>query len=255
MAAVSSFRYSTGEITTAEKAKSFSWEAPIPVNRFWDSFSYPTARNFLANFSDHELEQLAVDPMGINPDDTTDQQKKLQLLLQLLRNKLAKEEAAISPPQSFYEVDYKRWNGIWQGIYTLENELDLPQAEETVRMLVEKRLDDSNVIPIHLLAEHLVKIWKYKEAEETARSVYEWMVSRPHLGKHSPQALNARRIIAKALWGQGPSRRSEAEALVAEIHELVYGMGGSKFAIYQEEEARLNEEMVAGLNLVIKKSY
>ncbi|KAJ6128299.1 hypothetical protein N7471_009516 [Penicillium samsonianum] len=247
MASVSSFRYSTGEIATAEAAKSFSWEAPVPVNSFWDSFSYPTARNFLGNFSDPELEQLAIDSVGIDPNNTADQQTKLQLLLQLLRNKLAKEEAATSPPQSLHEVDYKRWNGLWQGIYTLENELGLPQAEETVRMLVEKRPDESNVVPPHMLAEHLVKVGKYKEAEEIARPVCEWMDARPHLGKASPQALSARRIIARALWGQGPSRRSEAEALVAEIGELVAGMGGSRFDIYQEEEARLKKELVADL--------
>ncbi|KAJ5796732.1 uncharacterized protein N7518_005272 [Penicillium psychrosexuale] len=214
MTAISSFRYSTGEITTAEAAKSFSWEAPVPVNS--------TARNFLGNFSDSELEQLTVDSVGIYPDNTADQQEKLQLLLQLLQNKLAKEEAATSPPQSLYEVDYKRWYALWQGIYTLENELGHPQAEETVRMLVEKRPDESNIVPPYMLAEHLVKAGKYKEAEEIARPVC-----------------------------QGPPRLAEAEALVTEIRELVNSMGRSKFGIYQEEEARLNEEMVADLKVEI----
>ncbi|KAJ5406385.1 hypothetical protein N7465_007669 [Penicillium sp. CMV-2018d] len=242
------FRYSTGEIATAEAAKSFSWEAPVPVNRFWDSFSYCIARNFLGNFSDSELEQLALDPAGIDPDSTADQQTKLQLILQLLKRKLENEEAAVSQHQSFYEVDYKRWYALWQGIYSLENELDLPQAEETVRMLVEKRPDKSNIVPLHMLAEHLVKVGKYKEAEETELPVCEWMDSRPHLGKTSPQALNARRIIARALWGQGPSRRPEAEELVAMIRSLVDGMGESKFGVYREEERKLNEDMVAQLN-------
>ncbi|CAI7664814.1 unnamed protein product [Penicillium viridicatum] len=232
------FRYSTGEIATAEAAKSFSWEAPVPVNHFWDSFSYCIARNFLGNFSDSELEQLALDPAGIDPDSTADQQTKLQLILQLLKRKLEKEEAAVSQHQSLYEVDYKRWYALWQGIYSLENELDLPQAEGTVRMLVEKRPDKSNIVPLHMLAEHLVKVGKYKEAEETELPVWET----------SPQALNARRIIARALWGQGPSRRPEAEELVAMIYSLVDGMGESTFGVYQEEERKLNEDMVAQLN-------
>ncbi|KAI2696589.1 hypothetical protein CBS147332_8941 [Penicillium roqueforti] len=251
MTVVSSFRYSIAEIATAEAAESFSWEAPVPVNRFWDSFSYGTARSFLGNFSDAELEQLAIDPVVIDSDNTADQQKKLQLLLQLLRNKLANEETAISPPQSLYDVDYKRWYGLWQGIYTLENELNLPQAEETVRMLVERRPDESNVVPLHMLAEYFVKAGKYKEAEEIARPVCEWMDACPHLGKTSPQAINTRRIIARALWGHGPSRRSEAEALIANIRELVDGMGESKFCIYQKEEVRLNKEMLADLKLEI----
>ena len=61
------------------------------------------------------------------------------------------------------------------------------------------------------------------------------------------QAINARRIIAKALWLQGPSRRVEAEALVAEIHKIVDEMGGTKFGVYQEEERSLNKDMMAEL--------
>ncbi|KAJ5518662.1 hypothetical protein N7453_001084 [Penicillium expansum] len=114
-------------------------------------------------------------------------------------------------------------------------------------MLVEKRPDTSNVVPPHMLADHLVKVGKYKEAEEVVLPVCEWMDAQAKLGKGSPQALSARRTITRALWGQGPSRRSEAEALVVEIRELVDGMGGSKFEIYQEEEMGLYKEMVAGL--------
>ncbi|KAJ5863722.1 uncharacterized protein N7529_005638 [Penicillium soppii] len=115
-------------------------------------------------------------------------------------------------------------------------------------MLVEKRPDKSDIVPLHMLADHLVKVGKYKEAEEIERPVCEWMDTRPHLGRTSPQALNARRIIARALWGQGPSRQPEAEELVAMIHSLVDSMGESKFGIYHEEERRLNRDMVAHFN-------
>lgn len=237
-----SFRYSTGEVAINEAAKAFSWEAPVPVNRFWDSFQYCIARSFLDNFSDIQLEQLPI--VQDSPDN---QQTKLRLLLQLLQDKLEKEEANFSPPQSLYEVDYKRWYKLWQGIFAIQDELDLPEAEQTVRMLVEKRPDKSNVVPPHMLADYLVKIGKYKEAEDIERPVCDWMDARPHLGKSSPQAINARRIIARALWFQGASRRVEAEALIAEIYGIVDAMGGGKFGVYQEEEKRLNEEMVAEL--------
>ncbi|GLA56209.1 hypothetical protein AnigIFM63604_005669 [Aspergillus niger] len=244
-AAVSSlFRYSTGAVATSETAKAFSWEAPVPVNTFWDSFEYSVARNFLANFSDAELTQLPIDEAS-----SDDHRIKLQLLLRLLQEKLEQEKAATSPPQSLYTTDYLRWYQLWQGIYCLQDKLDLPEAEQTVRMLVEKRPDESNVVPPHMLADHLVKIGKYQEAEETERPVCAWMDSRPHLGPSSPQAINARRIIAQALWGQGPSRRSEAEALVAEIHRLVDTMDGGKFGVYQAEEKKLNEELVAKLHI------
>ncbi|OOF91820.1 hypothetical protein ASPCADRAFT_154060 [Aspergillus carbonarius ITEM 5010] len=242
---LSSVRYSTGEVATSEAAKAFPWEAPIPVNPFWDSFEYCTARSFLSNFSDAELDKLPIDPSS-----TADQETKLRLLLQLLMDKLAQEEAATSPPQSLYEVSYKHWYSLWAGIYTIQNKLNLPEAEQTVRMLVEKRPDQDNVVPSHMLAEYLVKVGKYEEAEATARPVCAWMDALPRLGKDSPQALNARRFIAKAVWLQGLARREEAEALVAELKGLVDGMGTGKFAVYQEEERRLNGELLADLGVV-----
>ncbi|PWY81592.1 hypothetical protein BO94DRAFT_536859 [Aspergillus sclerotioniger CBS 115572] len=240
-----SVRYSTGKVATSESAKAFPWEAPIPVDPFWDSFEYCTARSFLSNFTDDELAKLPIDAYS-----TADHQTKLGLLLQLLNDKLTQEEAATSPPQSLYEADYKRWYSLWSGIFTIQNNLNLPEAEQTVRMLVEKRPDPNNVDPSHMLAEYLVKVGKYEEAEETAKPVCAGMDALPRLGKDSPQALNARRFIAKAVWFQGPGRREEAEALVAELKGLVDGMGAGKFGVYQEEERRLNGEMLAELGLV-----
>ena len=237
------FRYSNDSIMTSEAAKAFTWELPVPVNNFWDSFEYCVAGSFLWNFTDKEYEKLPIDP-----DCTDDQRTKSLFCIQLLKDKLAEEEAVTSPPNSLHTIDYKRWYRLWQGIYTMQNVIDLPEAEQTVRMLVATRPAqnfESNVVPPHMLADHLVKIGKYEEAEEIERPVLVWMDAKPHLGKESPQAINARRIIAKALWFQGLSRRAEAEALVAEIHSISEGMGGGKFGDYQEEEKRINEEMMA----------
>lgn len=55
------FRYSNGEIATAEAAAALSWEAPVPVTPFWNNMDYCPARNFLGIFSEHELEQLLID--------------------------------------------------------------------------------------------------------------------------------------------------------------------------------------------------
>ena len=83
------FRFSNGEITSAKAASAFSWEAPVPVNRFWDSIDYcRPARNFLGIFSDPELDELPIDPDS--PDTSL---MKHQLLLRLLEQKLAVEEA------------------------------------------------------------------------------------------------------------------------------------------------------------------
>lgn len=52
-----------------------------------------------------------------------------------------------------------------------------------------------------MLSEYFVKHGKKyaEEAEKIARPVMAWMDAQPHIGKASPQALNARRIIARAL--------------------------------------------------------
>jgi hypothetical protein len=239
-AATQKVRFSNGKVTAAGAAKDFVWEMPVPVNQFWDSFSYCDARNFLSSFSEQELEQLPIDPNSSQGHRT-----KVEYLLQLLRDKLAKQEAATVPPQSLYEKDYKEWNDLWRGIYAFENQLDLPQAEDTIRMIVRKRQDQSNLSVCHILAGHLIKVGKYAEAEQIERPVCAWMDEHPSLGKDSPQSINARRIIAKALWFQGGTRRSEAEAMVAKIQALVDGMGDGKFGVYQGTERELNQAMMS----------
>ena len=212
----------------------------MPVNRFWDSIGYCISRNFLGNFSDAELEDLPIDA-----DSDASYKDKIELLLRLLREKAAQEEAAAAPT-SLHQLDYVRWNRLWQAICAIQQELDLPEAEDTLRMLVDKA-EDSNVVPRHMLADYLVKVGKYVEAEETERPICAWMDAQERLGKASPQALNARRIIARALWMQGPSRRAEAEALVAEIKAITENMANGRFAVYQEEERSLTEEMMTEL--------
>jgi hypothetical protein len=76
-----------------------------------------------------------------------------------------------------------------------------------------------------------IKHGKYEEAEKTARPVMVWMNAQPHIEKASLQALSFRRIIARTLWFQGPTSRAEANALIVGIHELVKGMGESKFEV------------------------
>lgn len=56
------------------------------------------------------------------------------------------------------------------------------------------------------------------------------------MGKDSPQALGAGRIIVEATWRQGGQRRGDAERLLEEMRGLVEGMGGGDFGVYQEDE-------------------
>jgi hypothetical protein len=191
-------RYFNVEITTANAAAAFSSAAPVPVSPFWDDIDYSSARKYLDNFSQYELPQL---PIGPNSADKPT--AKLQLLLRLLQEKLTKDEAeaATSPPNFLHGANCTRWYDLWQAIYTIQSAAGfLEAAGVTARMLVVWRPDDStDVRPRHLLAEHLVAVSEYAEVEETAQPVCAWMNAQPRLDKGSPQAISARRVIARAL--------------------------------------------------------
>lgn len=63
-------------------------------------------RSVLINFPDEkEWKQLPIDP-----NSTDDKPTKLRLPLQILREKLAKEEAATAPPGSLNTQNYAQWN-------------------------------------------------------------------------------------------------------------------------------------------------
>lgn len=109
-----------------------------------------------------------------------------------------------------------------------------------MRLLVDKRQDKSNLSAMHMLADHLMTMGKYEEAQEMERQVLVWMETNPRLGRDSPQAINARRILAKLVRMLG--RRGKSEALLAEVLDTVEQMGDGKFAVYQDEERELNEK-------------
>ncbi|KAF7290543.1 hypothetical protein MIND_01294400 [Mycena indigotica] len=239
------FRFSTG-VMTAEEAKEFGWETPIPINAFWDDIQYSVARSFIDAFTGPELDALPLDTSG-----SVSLPQKLELLLGILRARLEKEEAEsqAAHTKSLYESDYDRWYDLQLAMYAYEDALNLyHEAEERVRMMVQTRPEGlSNAGPSHMLAGTLVRAKKYAEAEEVEKPVCAWMDQHPRLGKDSPQAINSRRFIIQAIWFQGAARRAEAERLIAELQEIVEGMGAGKFAIYQEEERKLNADLLVEL--------
>lgn len=236
-------RYSTANVGKSSQAQSFPWEGPIPVTPFWDSLTYSAARNFLTCFTSSELDHLPIDPTS-----TANNDKKLELLLQILTNKLTTKQSA-STPNSLHETDYNTWNTLHLAIFSIQSDLNLlPEAEQTARIMADNRPDKSNLSPLHALADILLRRGKYPEAENQEREVCAWMDSHPRLGRDSPQALSARRIIAEAMWKQGVERRGEAERMVGEIWEMIGGMGEGKFAVYKEEEGMLTGEFLGRLD-------
>ncbi|KAI0151868.1 hypothetical protein GGR57DRAFT_470582 [Xylariaceae sp. FL1272] len=209
------------------KVRDFPWEYPIPNNKFWADIPLAPARTFLQSFSAGELAKLPIDP-----DSTLEVDRKLVLLLALLREQLAKKEAD-SAPDSLYDADYATWEKIHMGIFSSQRSLkDNDAAEVTVRMLIDRRKDRSNLSLLQSLDFILMDSGKYGEVEQTEQKIIEWLNGR--LGKDSPQALGSRRILAEARWYLGEKKK--ADDLLDETKKLAESMADGQYAKYRDVE-------------------
>ncbi|KAI0468222.1 hypothetical protein F4859DRAFT_491937 [Xylaria cf. heliscus] len=229
----STVRYSQQDKDIGE-AKSFPWEHPIPRNAFWDGLPYTVASNFLNAFTAEELRAISIDP-----DSAQSKEGKLRFLATWLGKKSAKQEE-LGP------LNDAAWERLMLASVSVRRELgDLAGAEEIARLLVERR-KDGNLQHLHLLAGILLDRGQYAEAESTERKVEPWLVEK--LGKDSPQALSATRIIIQALWKQGPTRHAEAQNLLEKSQSIVNGMESGKYTVYQDEERELLKELISQMH-------
>ncbi|KAK8131071.1 hypothetical protein PG984_007509 [Apiospora sp. TS-2023a] len=238
-------RYSQGQKDIGA-ARHFSWEYPVPDNDFWRDLPYSLSRNFLQSFPPEKLQQLSAHFY----DDQLDKAAKLELLARLLHNELKEQDAAAaaddSSRQTFYDVNYTRWRAVWLAICSVQQELGKhAEAEGTLRMLHEKRRDPANLSHLHSLASLLLARGEYAEAERMELDVKTWLDS--CLGQDSPQALSARRMLAEAMWKQGAARRKDASDVLDEMRVIVGGMGAGQYAVYQDEEKEMMDELVRSL--------
>jgi hypothetical protein len=238
MAITSAVRYSDGKEDHDGRSK-FSWEYPVPDNTFWKDLSFTLGSNFLSNYSEEEIQKLP-----INPDSTSKKDEKLNQLLQLLQERLA-EKNLEAAPRTLYDVDFPTWNKLYLPMFEIQSELGLPIAETTLREMCDRRKDKSNLSQIHTLAGLLVKKGEYAEAEKLETEVKPWMEGK--LGKDSPQALSAARILLEAVWRQEIERRGEAERMLEEVKRVVEGMGEGEYGMYQVEERGYYEELERNL--------
>ncbi|KAK8018321.1 hypothetical protein PG991_007511 [Apiospora marii] len=239
-------RYSQGQKDIGE-ARNFSWEFPVPDNDFWCNLPYSLSRNFLQSFSSEKLLRLSV---HFDDHHKLDRVVKLELLARLLHEELKEQDAAAAEDdgsrQTFYDVDYPRWRAVWLAVCSVQQELgQRAEAEDTLHMLHEKRRDPANLSYLHSLASLLLTRGVYAEAERMELDVRTWLDSR--LGRDSPQALGARRVLAEATWKQGATRRQEAGDVVDEIRVIIDGMGAGQYAAYQDEEREMLDKLVLSL--------
>ena len=117
----------------------------------------------------------------------------------------------------------------------MQLELQDPNCEQTLRFMLEQTKGLSNIVPQHTLTQVLLRNGVFAGTQATALQV---LARLDHvLGKESPQALAAKRMIAQAVWKQG--RQSEAGKLMEEVNSIIdKTKDDSEFAIYREGRGR-----------------
>ncbi|KAK0702770.1 hypothetical protein B0H67DRAFT_595082 [Lasiosphaeris hirsuta] len=238
-AAATPVRFSNANINRSASAQQFSWERGVPVNAFWDGIDWVSSIHFLGNFSDEERLELPIDP-----DSTASTNDKVKLLISLLGAKLAKDEATAAP-NSLAETQPKAWRSLVHAKYVLQSRLGLvADAGQSIRRLVEHFGDTDDVLQ-QSLADQLVKEGDYAQAEKIMGPVVAILDS--EMTKASPQAIGSRRSLLSAIWKQGPSRRADAEEVVAEIKQSIQGMVGTKYDVYVKAEEEELDKVLARL--------
>ncbi|KAI1264318.1 hypothetical protein F5Y18DRAFT_390090 [Xylariaceae sp. FL1019] len=235
-------RYSCPSVSPNDVAH-FSWEHPVPKNKFWSDLPYTLARNFLQACNADDLAYIR--PLAESDSDKP-RREKLQLLDRWVKKKLIQEEASAAP-RSFYDVDYAGWERLMLASVSISKELgDSAREEDTLRLLVDRRKDRSNLSHLHNLAGMLVEKGDYAEAERLERKVEPWLISK--LGRDSPQALGAKRIMILAMWKQGRSRHADAEKLLRELQSDLSALGDGQYAMYRDEELSAMKELMAQMD-------
>ncbi|PWY89626.1 hypothetical protein BO94DRAFT_534401 [Aspergillus sclerotioniger CBS 115572] len=152
------FRYSTG----TNEPTDFPWEAAIPVSTFWDSFTFKDAACIIKAIPVEELEQHDLDTRY----GSATQPEKIAVALDILRERLQREEAKYPPPAEFCTADHNAWSHLWLAIAATSMDLgQVDVAEEAHRTLVVKRLDPNDLVPANNLCAFLARnTTKYDEA-------------------------------------------------------------------------------------------
>jgi tetratricopeptide (TPR) repeat protein len=190
----------------------------------------------LTCFSKEEVEKMHLEQYGFLSNE-----KKAEMLIKILREKILELE---TPDQPLWVTNNAAWRKIMMGIGTVYGESG--QIDEQIQVaeeLIDKQEDKLNLSHQHALAALLVQRGDYERAEVLEKPCTEYMDN--NTGKDSPQSMSSRRVLAKAIWMQG--RQDEAEKLIKELFDLIEMSGSGKYAVYQEGENEMAEEMLEEL--------
>ncbi|KAF2495770.1 hypothetical protein BU16DRAFT_526327 [Lophium mytilinum] len=226
---------------TAKLAPTFPWDHDIPKTPFWSNIEYTTARNFLQCFTEGELLQKQL-------DDALPLRGKLESLEIFLDESLEAREYA-SRPQSLHRADYQLWMKLKLAQSSIAKDLEKRQEQEKIvrEMYANGPYDPvsgtntKNMSALLNLSGVLEYDGLHAEAEAAAREVLPWLQKHEMLGADAPQVLSCMRTIARTTGKQ--RHWSESNLWAGKVEELIDGMGGRRFAKYEEDERKCLEEL------------
>lgn len=226
------------QTTAMMQQPKFSWDYDVPDIPFWTDLPFTTARNFLTCYSSEEIERMPF-------PDTMTKEDKWRLLLSRLQEKQAAIEAGYAP-QRLYDVNQDLWMKLTLGRYTMHRELkEYEPVEACLQEMTNHGNYNNQMSAKNMLADVYAEYGRYAQAEAMGRECLTWLRDMPILGPDSPQALGCERRLMAAIWKQ--QKYEEAKEMEADIGRLIEGLPGTKFEKYLDDERRMLEELVEGL--------
>ena len=226
----------------SEQQQKFEWDFDMPDDPFWQSVGFKISRNVHKCFDEKEISQ-----MKLNSD--LSYEDKLQLLLDICREKLIARQAAASPKE-LYQVDYTIWHRL--GVATSGICQALDRKDEAHAILKEMALTpdldgEYDVSSLHNLAFATADRGEYAEAESIATKLLPLEHAYPKLGEHSPQAINLQRLLVRVCHKQG--KTDLARTGFAHLTKLTDEVKSTRFRKYEAEEREQNTELVEELGI------
>ncbi|KAF2804989.1 uncharacterized protein BDZ99DRAFT_146613 [Mytilinidion resinicola] len=226
---------------TANLAPKFLWDHDVPNTPFWSDIEYTTARNFFQCFTEADLQRFKF-------NNALSVEEKLDWLERILDETLEIREYT-SRPQSLHRADYQLWMKLKLARSSIAKNLEKWEEQERIvrEMYANGPYDPvsgaktKNMSALLNLSQILEHNGLHPEAESAAREVLPWLQGHKMLGADAPQVLSYMRMIARSTGKQ--SQWSESDIWVGKVRELIHGMGGGKFAKYQDDESKGLEEL------------
>jgi hypothetical protein len=225
-------------VEVCQQEPSFSWDLQTSTDPFFADIDPKDTNIFVRIFSEDDIQRMNL------PKGELTVTEKISKLQDLVTQRLEDKERAAAP-KTLKEVDYPTWQALESAVGTYRSKVE-GDYKHSEKVFAERLANDlKDVSAIHNLAFVRGKQGNWFEEEKLARRSLAMLEVHESLGKDSPQALGARKMITEGMWKQG--RKHDAKAYGKETATVIAGMKGGKFEKYQEWNKADHEEFMDDL--------